>query len=228
MLDLSFNAFHGTIPPSLGALQSLLSLELSSNRLEARKPSDWSFITALTNCTSLQLLGLGDNLLEGMMPKSLVNLSTSLYFLELADNQISGIIPTEIEKLINLTFLDMSVNDLRGTIPIEISHLWQLQYLDLSNNMLLGEIPPTLGNLTRMDQLYLGSNEFEGDIPPTLSNINLHSADNDIAYREECVRDCMVLAFDCGLSCSSESPYERSDMTKVLKELSAARERLLS
>ncbi|XP_020088868.1 probable LRR receptor-like serine/threonine-protein kinase At3g47570 [Ananas comosus] len=60
------------------------------------------------------------------------------------------------------------------------------------------------------------------------SNEYLHSADNDIAYREECVRDCVVSVFDCGLSCPNESPYERCDMTKVSKELSAARERLLS
>ncbi|XP_020080255.1 probable LRR receptor-like serine/threonine-protein kinase At3g47570 [Ananas comosus] len=57
---------------------------------------------------------------------------------------------------------------------------------------------------------------------------NLHSVDNDVAYREECMRDCVVSVFDCGLSCSNESPYERCDMTKVSKELSAARERLLS
>nr|CAD1838932.1 unnamed protein product [Ananas comosus var. bracteatus] len=57
---------------------------------------------------------------------------------------------------------------------------------------------------------------------------NLHSVDNDVAYREECVRDCVVSVFDCGLSCSNESPYERCDMTKVSNELSAARERLLS
>ncbi|XP_020088426.1 probable LRR receptor-like serine/threonine-protein kinase At3g47570 [Ananas comosus] len=56
----------------------------------------------------------------------------------------------------------------------------------------------------------------------------LHSADNDIAYQEECVRDCVVLVFDCSLSCSNELPYERCDMTKVLKVLRAARERLLS
>nr|CAD1829197.1 unnamed protein product [Ananas comosus var. bracteatus] len=57
---------------------------------------------------------------------------------------------------------------------------------------------------------------------------NLHSADNDIAYREECVRDCIVSVFHCGLSCSNESLYERSNMTKVANELSAARERLLN
>ncbi|XP_020089180.1 probable LRR receptor-like serine/threonine-protein kinase At3g47570 [Ananas comosus] len=170
-LEMPFNAFHGTIPPSLGALQSLLRLQLEGNRLEARKPSDWSFITALTNCTGLRVLDLGYNLLQGMMPKSLVNLSTSLLALSFYSNQISGIIPAEIDKFINLTYLDMSFNDLRGTIPIEISHLWQLNYLDLSYNKLSGEIPPTLGNLTRMDKLFLGSNEFEGAIPPTLSNL---------------------------------------------------------
>ncbi|OAY79765.1 putative LRR receptor-like serine/threonine-protein kinase [Ananas comosus] len=48
---------------------------------------------------------------------------------------------------------------------------------------------------------------------------NLHSVDNDVAYREECVRDCVVSVFNCGLSCSNESPYERCDMTKVSNEL---------
>ncbi|OAY71554.1 putative LRR receptor-like serine/threonine-protein kinase [Ananas comosus] len=67
--------------------------------------------------------------------------------------------------------------------------------------------------------------------PEQLTDIidrNLHSADNDITYREECVRDCVVSVFDCGLSCSNESPHERCDMTEVSKVLSAARERLLS
>ncbi|XP_020089183.1 probable LRR receptor-like serine/threonine-protein kinase At3g47570 [Ananas comosus] len=34
---------------------------------------------------------------------------------------------------------------------------------------------------------------------------NLHSVDNDVAYREECVRDCVVSVFNCGLSCTNDA-----------------------
>ncbi|OAY67989.1 putative LRR receptor-like serine/threonine-protein kinase [Ananas comosus] len=106
----------------------------------------------------------------------------------------------------------------------------------------IGYVPPVLllemfTGMSPVDDKFKDGLSLRGYVraaaasPEHLTDIidrNLQSADNDITYREECVRDCVVSVFDCGLSCSNESPHERCDMTEVSKVLSAARERLLS
>jgi receptor kinase-like protein len=170
VFDISFNNFIGTIPSSIGSLQELNSLQVSSNQLEAKTSSDWSFVPALINCTHLQLLEASDNQLQGLMPTSIANLS-GLIRLQLNGNPISGSIPVELEMLTNLTVLGLDQTLLTGKIPVEIGNLWNLELLGLESNMLFGEIPSTLGNLTQMTQLILSNNLLEGRIPPSLGNM---------------------------------------------------------
>ncbi|XP_078148688.1 receptor kinase-like protein Xa21 [Carex rostrata] len=170
-VEIDSNNFEGIIPSSVGTLKNLNVLEMGVNQLEAKKPGDWSFIDALVNCTSLGLLNLGSNRLQGKLPSSIGNLSTTLFHLGLWMNPISGSIPAEIERLTNLNDLELYQTYLEGTIPLEIGKLWNLQWLDLSNNMMSGDIPSTLGNLTLLNNLFLNNNSFEGRIPKQLSNM---------------------------------------------------------
>ncbi|XP_078149282.1 uncharacterized protein LOC144544616 [Carex rostrata] len=165
------NNFKGIIPSSIGTLKNLNFLEMGSNQLVAKKPGDWSFIDALVNCTSLTVLVLRGNRLQGILPSSIGNLSTTLLILRLGENPISGSIPAEIGRLTSLNTLDLYQMSLGGTIPIEIGKLWNLQLLDLSENMMSGGIPSTLGNLTLLNKLFLNNNSFEGRIPKQLSNM---------------------------------------------------------
>ncbi|KAJ4730987.1 Leucine-rich receptor-like protein kinase family protein [Rhynchospora pubera] len=172
-IELASNSFTGIIPSSIGSLKNLYFLQIADNQLQAKAPSDWSFIDSLVNCTALELLDLGSNRLQGILPSSIVNLSSTLSYLDLAMNQISGSIPADIGKLTNLRSLKIFYTYLRGTIPLEIGKLSNLQLLDLSENMMSGEIPSTLGNLTALNVMHLHRNSFDGRIPMELSNIRV-------------------------------------------------------
>ncbi|XP_078165258.1 receptor kinase-like protein Xa21 [Carex rostrata] len=171
--SLHYNYFSGGIPSSFGDLPNLQLLNLQSNQLDAKKPHDWSFMDALTNCTLLEYLFLGDNQLEGALPSSITNLSTSLLQLSLEINRISGSIPVELGKFNNLNILYPDKMFLSGTIPVEIGNFSKLGMLYLSSNMISGQIPSTFSNLTQMTQLYLDNNALEGSIPPELSSMKL-------------------------------------------------------
>ena len=71
---------------------------------------------ALTNCTGLQVLDLGDNQLQGFIPSSVGNLSSDLFFFSLQNNPISGNIAADIGKLTGLTRIQLS-NILKTILP---------------------------------------------------------------------------------------------------------------
>ncbi|XVF18622.1 hypothetical protein REPUB_Repub11eG0038300 [Reevesia pubescens] len=62
MLNFSHNNFTGPIPPSLGNLTQLESLDISSNKLGGKIPS------RLTDLTFLEVLNLSENDLVGPIP----------------------------------------------------------------------------------------------------------------------------------------------------------------
>ncbi|XP_078166282.1 uncharacterized protein LOC144560950 isoform X3 [Carex rostrata] len=170
--DISSNNFIGTIPNSIGTLQYLSFFILSNNQIKATS-DDWRFFDSLINCTFLEVLSIEYNLLQGILPRSIANLSTNLYYFGLSKNPISGKIPTEVGKLTGLTTLGLSQTFIEGTIPKEIGNLENLGGLYLNGNMLSGEIPSTFGNLTKMNALHLENNAFTGSIPHELSNMQL-------------------------------------------------------
>ncbi|KAJ4781971.1 Leucine-rich receptor-like protein kinase family protein [Rhynchospora pubera] len=171
-IELDTNNFSGIIPFTIGFLENLQFLAIGSgNKLEAKSPSDWMFLDALGNCTYLQGLYLNHNQLQGVLPKSIANLSESLKGLRLSGNPISGRIPPNLGKLTNLETLRLDNMLLDGTIPEEIGNLFQLKLLTLSGNMISGRVPVTFSNLTLVEQLSLSNNALEGSIPQELSNM---------------------------------------------------------
>ena len=135
MIAVAYNKFTGPMPSSIGNLQNLETFASASNLLEATAPRQWNnFMDALTNCTGLQVLDLGDNQPQGFIPSSVGNLSSDLFFFSLQTNPISGNIPADIGKLTGLTRIQLSNMQLRGTIPQEIGRLWRLEMIDLANN----------------------------------------------------------------------------------------------
>ncbi|PKU63546.1 putative LRR receptor-like serine/threonine-protein kinase [Dendrobium catenatum] len=170
LLQLFKNFFDGPIHTNIGNLKNLSNVLLGANNLQARNIKEWSFIVALTNCTNLNSLDLFSNELEGMLPQSIVNLTTTLAYFRLGWNKISGNIPIEIENLIGLNLLNLGPNNLWGTIPVGIEKLTSLQRLDLRGNGLSGEIPYNIGNLSMLDILYLDHNDLSGHIPSNLGS----------------------------------------------------------
>ncbi|TVU32317.1 hypothetical protein EJB05_24042, partial [Eragrostis curvula] len=182
VIQMMENSFSGVIPDCLGVLKNLWSLELDINRLEANVDADWGFMDSLTNCSNLKRIGLSVNKLGGVLPGSIVNLSTSMKLLNLWDNMISGQIPQEIGNLVNLTIIRMNQNNFIGTIPASIGRLDKLSILYLYDNSLSGQIPPTIGNLTVLSRLLLQNNTLTGLIPSNLSSCPLEilSLDNNL------------------------------------------------
>ena len=163
------SSLKGELPISIGNLDSLKTLRLSSNQLTGTIPES---ITNLSNLTDLYLLG---NQLTGSIPDSIGNLS-SLKVLLLNSNQLTGTIPDSIGNLSSLRYLNLQSNRLTGSIPKTIGNLTSLEYILLGGvgyggNDLTGSIPDEIGKLTRLKEINLSNNELTGSIPDSISNL---------------------------------------------------------
>ncbi|KAM0902799.1 hypothetical protein ACQ4PT_019072 [Festuca glaucescens] len=178
MIQTVNNFLSGTIPGCLGARQEMLSVvNFAGNQLEATNDAEWGFLTSLTNCSNMILVDVSINRLQGVLPKSIGNLSTEMMYLAIASNSIAGTIPEGIGNYISLDELDMENNLLTGTIPASLGKLKKLNRLSLWNNSLSGPIPAALGNLTKLTTLFLDTNALGGAIPSSLSNCPLEELD---------------------------------------------------
>ncbi|WOL10073.1 hypothetical protein Cni_G18827 [Canna indica] len=177
-LRFSYNLFHGPVPSGLGNLHDLNMYTIAGNQFVSSAPNGLEFLTAMTNSTKLEYLAINDNLLEGMIPDSVGNLSKSLTKFMLGGNRILGSIPASIGQISSLSLLNMSYNSISGEIPPEIGQLKQLTVLDLAYNKLSGKIPADIGELTMLTKLGLFGNQLEGSIPSSFGKLqNLISLD---------------------------------------------------
>ncbi|XP_073107440.1 uncharacterized protein [Elaeis guineensis] len=85
-IDLSANKFTGTIPPELGNLYGIISLNLSFNQLTGPIPETFS------NLNQIETLDLSHNHLSGVIPWQLEQLE-SLEVFSVAYNNLSGCTP---------------------------------------------------------------------------------------------------------------------------------------
>ncbi|XP_073103355.1 receptor kinase-like protein Xa21 [Elaeis guineensis] len=170
-IGLSMNNFSGRVPLELGRLAGLRYINLEHNHVEAKNAREWEFLDSLTNCSQLEVLSLEKNMLGGVLPNSVANLSSHLQHLFMGGNQISGRIPHGIGSLANLNILALDDNHLTGTIPESIGMLSRVELLNLAGNMFKGQIPFSLGNLTLLIRLQLVQNNLQGPIPPSLGNL---------------------------------------------------------
>ena len=163
-LDLFGNQLAGSIPMELGDLDELVQLGLEQNQLSGSIPPE------VANMNSLERLYLGENELNGVIPPEIGNL-TNLTHLSLHKNQLSGSIPPEIGNLSNLIGIWLYLTDISGNIPKEIKHLTNLTYLYIFYTNLSGSIPPEIGMLTNLENVYLYDNKLAGCIPKEIGNL---------------------------------------------------------
>ncbi|XP_037464254.1 LRR receptor-like serine/threonine-protein kinase ER1 [Triticum dicoccoides] len=162
-LNLSGLNLEGEISPAVGALKSLVSIDLKSNGLTGQIPDE------IGDCSSIKTLDLSFNNLDGDIPFSVSKLK-HLETLILKNNQLVGAIPSTLSQLPNLKTLDLAQNKLSGEIPRLIYWNEVLQYLGLRGNQLEGTLSPDMCQLTGLWYFDVKNNSLTGEIPDTIGN----------------------------------------------------------
>ncbi|CDO96827.1 unnamed protein product [Coffea canephora] len=178
-LNISNLGLTGTIPPQLGNLSFLMSLDMSGNNFYGELPHE------LIRLSRLRVLSLGINMLSGNIP-SWVGSFQQLRHFSLKNNSFTGFIPPSISNMSKLETFNLQFNSLQGAIPMEIgklnnlsgslsssicARLQGLSWLDLSSNELSGMIPASLSECSKLQVLRLFDNNFSGVIPEGFGNL---------------------------------------------------------
>ncbi|KAH9295539.1 hypothetical protein KI387_039127, partial [Taxus chinensis] len=171
VIDLKVNQLNGTVPMELGQIVNLKRLFLGTNKLVSGSTTGLLILSALTNCSLLEQIHLGENELTGTLPPSVDQLSSKLSIFNLTYNYLHGSIPLQISNLANLTYLNLEGNFFNGSIPPSLSKLTKLERLQLGRNRLHGSIPTEIGDLPSLGLLSLSQNQLSGPIPPSLGHL---------------------------------------------------------
>ncbi|ORY51526.1 L domain-like protein [Rhizoclosmatium globosum] len=156
LVCLALRGVTGEIPPEIGRLLSLQSINLAENPgLIGRIPPELCLLKKLL------FLELSNCRLSGQIPDEIGSL-TEMSELFLNCNQLEGPIPSSLGNLSNLRWLNFRNNKLTGVVPTELGHLPELLCMKLQGNMLTGPIPPQLGQIAFVD---LSSNMIIGHVP---------------------------------------------------------------
>ncbi|CAL5385428.1 unnamed protein product [Camellia sinensis] len=170
IIRMAHNLLHGTVPPGLGNLPDLRMYNIGFNRIVSSGDNGLNFLSLLTNSTRLNFLAIDGNLLDGIIPESIGNLSKVLGKLYMGGNRIRGSIPASIGRLNGLALLNLSYNSISGEIPHEVGQLKELLKLGLAGNKISGKIPNSIGDLKKLIEIDLSGNELVGSIPTSFGN----------------------------------------------------------
>eukprot|EP00253_Pinus_taeda_P023241 PITA_23241 len=165
------NPLSGIVPMELGKLTHLQLLYLGRNYFNSGNTMRCPILTALSNCSDLQVVDLSENNFTGQLPFSIGHLSTKLYVLHLGSNELAGEIPPAIGNLSSLTYLDLGGNYFTGSIPSSVIMLQKLERLYMGSNNLQGNIPMEIGQLKSLGLLNLSGNNLSGKIPDFVANL---------------------------------------------------------
>ncbi len=151
---------NGSIPPDLGRLDRLVSLELNRNRLIGAIPPE------LGNLVNLKHLALSYNALTGAIPRELAKIE-NLEELWLQHNDLTGPVPAALGDL-HLSVLRLGSNDFDSIPPV----LTDVADNDLGNTRLCLPQPPTSPALFDDCTLLLALKETLADA----AQLNWHAA----------------------------------------------------
>ncbi|KAK7828363.1 receptor-like protein 33 [Quercus suber] len=159
-------------PDFLETQNELVSLDLSSNKIEGKVPK-WFWNVGKE---TLQRLNLSFNLLSSFEQPLKVLPWKNMAYLDLRSNMLQGMLPI---PPLSTNYFFASNNSLTGRIPPMICQVNSLQVLDLSNNQLTGQIPQCLGKFsTSLAVLNMRSNRIQGKLPKTfIKGSNLRTLD---------------------------------------------------
>nr|XP_017251210.1 PREDICTED: receptor-like protein 12 [Daucus carota subsp. sativus] len=157
-LNIAFTEFSGTIPFSIGNLNSLTKLQLIKCHFSGSIPA------SIGNMTELNFLSLAYNMFNKSDDLSWVQKLTKLTVLDLAKTNLYGDLQPSFANLTQLTILSLGNNSFVGEIPLWLRNMTQLMYLDLGYNELTGQIPRSFSQLKNLEFLSLSQNNFTGTV----------------------------------------------------------------
>ncbi|XP_058069575.1 receptor-like protein kinase 7 [Magnolia sinica] len=185
-LYLSNSSIRGEIPPSIGNLTDLVSLELAQNHITGRIPPEIAKLTklwqlqlwrnrltgplpsGLRNLTGLRFFDVSVNLLDGDLTE--LKFLNKLVSLQIFDNRFSGEVPIEIGDFSDLVNFSLYSNNLSGILPQKLGSWSAFDFIDASGNFFTGPIPPDMCKQGKMKQLLMLDNMFSGEFPATYAN----------------------------------------------------------
>ncbi|XP_073294691.1 uncharacterized protein [Primulina huaijiensis] len=191
-INLEFNNLTGLIPKMIGELTKIERLALGQNRLEGHIP------TELCRLKRLSELYLSGNMLNGTIPTCFGGLK-SLSIVYLDSNRLTSVVP-DLWNIAGLLELNLSTNFLSGNISSEISNLKSLGYLDFSRNQFSGDIPINIGSLQSLENLSFAHNNLQGSIPTSTGDLRglvyLDLSHNNISgYIPKSLESLMFLSY---------------------------------
>ncbi|XP_062014283.1 receptor kinase-like protein Xa21 [Rosa rugosa] len=124
--------------------------------------------------SSLNLLALSTNNLNGSVPDNMCQHLPNLQGLYLSNNNFDGQLPSKWSQCKHLLVLSMGYN-ISGSIPKDIGNLTQIKTIYLGSNYLTGTIPNEIGHLPCLEEFVLGGNNLSGLIPTSIFNMSTRS-----------------------------------------------------
>ncbi|CDY53829.1 BnaA09g57210D [Brassica napus] len=161
-LEISDSFLTGVIPPEIVKLNKLWRLEIYNNNLTGKIPPGFGIMTNLT------YLDISTNSLEGDLSE--LRSLTNLISLQLFENRLTGEIPPEFGEFKYLVNLSLYTNKLTGPIPQGLGSLADFDFIDASENQLTGPIPPDMCKKGKMTAVLLLQNNLTGSIPETYAD----------------------------------------------------------
>ncbi|KAL7583461.1 hypothetical protein Lser_V15G44784 [Lactuca serriola] len=167
------NTLNGSIPSTLGLVQTLEVVRLDRNRFTGHVPSN------INNLAGVNLMYLSNNQLTGPMP-DLTGLKR-LNYLDLSNNSFDKwSIPSWFSDINSLTKLKMSNTNLEGVLPAALFSLPELQIVDLSDNTLNGTLDILSTHSKQLQQVDLQNNQIVEFTQRSQSTIELILVGNPV------------------------------------------------
>ncbi|CAL9225207.1 unnamed protein product, partial [Arabidopsis halleri] len=161
---------------------STLSLPSAMRRLILSSCNISEFPKFLQNQTSLDVLDISANQIEGQVPEWLWRLP-KLRYVNISQNSFNGFEgPADvIQRAGGLIMLDISSNTFQNPFPLLPR---STSYFISSDNLFSGDIPRTICELVHLEILVLSNNNFSGSIPRCFKNLPiwvLHLRNNSLS-----------------------------------------------
>ncbi|CAL5010134.1 unnamed protein product [Urochloa decumbens] len=160
-LDYSVNIFSSVPSNFCSQLSDVNLFRASQDNLSGK--IDSSFCG-----TSIQLLDLSCNYLNGSVPSCLMEKANGMQLLNLRKNQLHGGLPDNMNERCTLEALDFSGNWIEGQLPRSLAACKNLEVLDVGNNDISDSFPCWMSTLHRLEVLVLKSNKFFGHVAQSL------------------------------------------------------------